>query len=117
MKTNIHKIIRDMKNALPLQVSRDQQMSRIITDTFLDILEENNDLVEDQNELLEKSYEALLHNNAYQVKRLQLDILQAKRDVLQTEMKYLLAQRGTDQYKRLRDQLDAIDKQIMDMEI
>ena len=94
MENNIYKIISNMKNTF--QRSIKTHPSRIVDDELLAVLKENNDRLEKCN---------------------QLKILQAQRDVVQSEMKYLLAQRGSEQYTRLRDQLDVINTQIMNMKI
>lgn len=94
MKNNIYAIISEMKNTF--QRSINNHPSRIDDDELLTVLKENNDRLEKYN---------------------QLKILQAQRDVLQSEMKYLIAQRGSEKYTRLHDQLDVINRQIMDMKI
>lgn len=94
MKNNIYAIISEMKNTF--QRSIKNHPSRIADDELLTVLKENNDRLEKYN---------------------QLKILQAQRDVLQSEMKYLIAQRGSDRYKNLRDQLDVINTQIMNMKV
>lgn len=101
-------------------LSRNSNKDKPLEFSFNDVINnihQKNIILKDQNEILAKSYEALLQNNVYQAQSTKIAMLRTQRDVLQTEMKYYLSQRGSEQYKNIRSKLDAINNQILTMEI
>lgn len=114
MKINTNKLA-DAFRDVPM--FNKQKIDEVAVDGSAVALRKHNDLLTYQNDLLEKSYEVLLQLTASQARGNQIALLKEKREVIQSELKYYLSQRGSERYKMLRQQLDAINKQIFDMEI